>query len=67
MNRKAEIQNAYKYLGKESTFYDGMITCSTIPGTAATLYKRLSSLYEEVNLETVESMACFTCKKGEKR
>lgn len=35
--------------------------------TVATLYKRLSNLYEEVNLETVESMACFTCKKGEKR
>ena len=34
MSRKAEIQNAYKYLGKETTFYDGMITCSTIPGKA---------------------------------
>ena len=33
--------------------------------TAATLYKRLSSLYEGVKLETVESMACFTCRKGE--
>ena len=33
--------------------------------TVATLYKRLSNLYEEVNLETVESMACFTCRKGE--
>ena len=34
MSRNAEIQNAYKYLGKEATFYDGMITCSTIPGKA---------------------------------
>ena len=34
MSRKSEIQNAYKYLGKEATFYDGMITCSTIPGKA---------------------------------
>ena len=34
MSRKAEIQNAYKNLGKEATFYDGMITCSTIPGKA---------------------------------
>ena len=34
MSRKAEIQNAYKYLGKEATFYDGMITCSTMPGKA---------------------------------
>ena len=24
MGRKSEIQNAYKYLGKEATFYDGM-------------------------------------------
>ena len=32
MRRKAEIQNAYKYLGREATFYDGMITCSTISG-----------------------------------
>ena len=34
MSRKAEIQNAYRYLGKEATFYDGMITCSTILGKA---------------------------------
>ena len=34
MSRKVEIQNAYKYLGEEATFYDGMITCSTIPGKA---------------------------------
>ena len=34
MSRKKEIQNAYKSLGKEATFYDGMITCSTIPGRA---------------------------------
>jgi len=34
MGRKAEIQKAYQYLGKEATFYDGMITCSTIPGKA---------------------------------
>ena len=32
MSRKEEIQNAYKYLGKEATFYDGMITCSTVLG-----------------------------------
>jgi len=34
MNRKAFIQSAYQTLGKEATFYDGMITCSTIPGKA---------------------------------
>lgn len=34
MNRHDEILNAYHYLGKEATFYDGMITCSTLPGKA---------------------------------
>jgi len=34
MNRKAVIRGAYQTLGKEATFYDGMITCSTIPGKA---------------------------------
>jgi len=28
-----------------------------------TLYKKLSSLYKKVKLETVESIACFTCVK----
>lgn len=34
MSRHDEVKNAYKYLGKEATFYDGMITCSTLPGKA---------------------------------
>lgn len=34
MSRHNEIQNAYRSLGKEATFYDGMITCSTLPGRA---------------------------------
>lgn len=34
MSRHTDIQKAYKMLGKEATFYDGMITCSTIPGKA---------------------------------
>lgn len=34
MNRHEEIKNAYKTLGGEATFYDGMITCSTLPGKA---------------------------------
>lgn len=34
MDRRAEIKNAYQYLGNEATFYDGMITCSTLPGKA---------------------------------
>lgn len=32
MSRKDDIQNAYRSLGGEATFYDGMITCSTLPG-----------------------------------
>ena len=31
--------------------------------TIGSLYKRLSNMYEDVKLETVESMACFTCQK----
>lgn len=34
MNRHEEIKNAYKYVGTEATFYDGMITCSTLLGKA---------------------------------
>lgn len=34
MSRHEEIKNAYKKLGGEATFYDGMITCSTLPGKA---------------------------------
>lgn len=33
--------------------------------TVTSLYKRLSKLYESVELQTVESMAYFTCRKGE--
>lgn len=32
--RHEKIKNAYKSLGGEKTFYDGMITCSTLPGKA---------------------------------
>lgn len=32
MDRKKSIQSAYRSLGGEATFYDGMITCSTLPG-----------------------------------
>jgi hypothetical protein len=34
MTRHEEIQNAYKALGKEATFYDGMMTYSTPLGRA---------------------------------
>lgn len=32
MNRKDQIQSAYRLTGSNASFYDGMITCSTIPG-----------------------------------
>ena len=32
MKRHDEIQDAYRSLGGEAAFYDGMITCSTLPG-----------------------------------
>lgn len=35
MSRHSEIQDAYRSLGREATFYDGMITCSTLPGRVA--------------------------------
>lgn len=34
MSRYEEIQNAYQTIGGEHTFYDGMITCSTLTGKA---------------------------------
>ena len=34
MNRKDQIKNAYKVTGNSASFYDGMITYSTIPGKA---------------------------------
>lgn len=34
MDRHEAIKNAYKDLGGEATFCDGMITCSTLPGKA---------------------------------
>lgn len=32
--RHEKIGKAYKSLGSEGTFYDGMVTCSTLPGKA---------------------------------
>ena len=32
--RKEEIKRAYRVSGREGNFYDGMITCSTLPGRA---------------------------------
>ena len=34
MTRKEQIKNAYKLTGGNASFYDGMMTCSTLPGKA---------------------------------
>ena len=34
MDRHEAIGNAYRSLGREASFYDGMITCSTLLGKA---------------------------------
>ena len=58
MNRHDEIKNAYKYLGKEATFYDGMITCSTLPGKAVcglvwSMNKEKNDRYLELALSAI--------------
>ncbi|MGN0774792.1 MAG: class I SAM-dependent methyltransferase [Candidatus Ventricola sp.] len=52
MNRHDEIQNAYRSLGKEATFYDGMITCSTLPGM--TVCKLVWNMNRETNTRYLE-------------
>lgn len=58
MSRHNEIKNAYKYLGKEATFYDGMITCSTFLGSAVcklvwNMNKELNTKYLEIALSGI--------------
>lgn len=58
MNRHNEIKNAYRSLGKEATFYDGMITCSTLPGKAVcalvwSMNKEKNDRYLELVLSAV--------------
>lgn len=49
MTCKEQIQGAYRFLGgKESTFYDGMMTCSTLAGTVVS--KLVWSIGKEKNL-----------------
>ena len=58
MNRRGEIKNAYKSLGGDATFYDGMITCSTLPGKAVcklvwNMDKRKNEHYLELALSGI--------------
>ena len=56
--RHEEIKNAYKSLGGDETFYDGMITCSTLPGKAVcklvwNMDKRKNDHYLELALSGI--------------
>lgn len=58
MDRHEAIQNAYKALGGEATFYDGMMTCSTLPGKAVcklvwNMDKRKNDRYLELALSGI--------------
>ena len=58
MDRHEAIQNAYRTLGGEATFYDGMITCSTLPGRAVcklvwNMDKRKNDRYLELALSGI--------------
>ena len=58
MNRHEEIKNAYKSLGSDATFYDGMITCSTLSGKAVcklvwNMDKRKNEHYLELALSGI--------------
>lgn len=52
MTRHDEIKGAYKALGKEAGFYDGMMTCSTVLGTAVS--KLVWSIGKEKNEAYIE-------------
>ena len=52
MDRHSEIQNAYHTLGKEATFYGGMITCATLPGKA--VCKLVWNMDRETNTRYLE-------------
>lgn len=58
MDRHEAVKNAYKELGGEATFYDGMITCSTLPGKAVCklvwdMGKRKNDRYLELALSGI--------------
>ena len=58
MDRHEAVKNAYKDLGGEATFYDGMITCSTLPGKAVcklvwNMDKRKNDRYLELALSGI--------------
>ncbi len=52
MTRKEQIKNAYKLTGDNANFYDGMMTCSTLPGKA--ICRLVRNMDREKNLRYVE-------------
>lgn len=58
MDRKKEIQQAYRGLGGDATFYDGMITCSTFTGKIVSklvwnLNRENTLLYQQMALSPI--------------
>ena len=49
MDRKEQIKGAYKQLGGSASFYDGMMTYSTLPGK--TICRMVWNMDEDKNLE----------------
>ena len=52
MTRKEQIKSAYKLTGGHAGFYDGMMTCSTLPGKA--ICRLVWNMDGEKNLRYVE-------------
>jgi len=52
MTRKEQIKNAYKLTGGNTTFYDGMMTYSTLPGKA--ICRAVWNMDGEKNLHYIE-------------
>ena len=53
MTRHEQIRNAYRNTGSHASFYDGMITCSTIPGKA--ICQVVWNMDSKKNLDTLEA------------
>ena len=52
MTRKEQIRSAYRLTGGNASFYDGMMTCSTLPGKA--ICRIVWNMDEEKNLRYLE-------------
>ena len=52
MNRREQIRNAYKTTGSHASFYDGMMTYSTVPGKA--ICRMVWNMDRERNLDYLE-------------